>query len=662
MRFGSPQYLWLLLLGPLLAWFLWWGIRKRQRMVAAFIPPRLLGGLLLGVSWQRERWRAVVLVAAFALFVLALAQPQWGFSWQEVKVRGLDIVVAIDTSRSMLAEDLRPNRLARAKLAAMDIAREAKSDRLALVAFAGSGFLQVPLTIDDVVFRQGVDSLSIDTIPVGGSMLAEAIRAAATAFKEGENHRVLILLSDGEDNAEGALEEARRAAEAGLRIYTIGVGTPEGSRIPVQRAGGTVEYVVNDDGAPVVTKLNEDMMRQIASATEGGIYLPLRGARTLETLYHEVLAKLPKSEHQEKLVRQYKERFHWPLTAGILLILAEMFWPMFPGRRSLPGNMASAKPSAATAKATIALLLAACATLPAPAASSSQALREYNSGDYARSLRDYEALLRKKPGDARLHYNAGAAAYQKGDIETALKHLNEAAKAEDLALQQQAYYNRGNTRFNSGSNEQDPKRRSSEWKQALQDYESALKLNGKDADAIHNREFVKRMLQELQQQNPQSSDDQQKSEDQQNSSSDNKEDQKQQQQSSEQQPQQNQQQQQENSQNSEQQDAQQKQNPNADQQKASKQPEDSSQENQQKEKERSPAEKNPQEQQQQPPSAQGQTNQPPSSADSAAGEQRPGQMTPEQARRILDSQREGEKLMPASGKQQVPGRRNLKNW
>ena len=172
MSFANPQFLWLLLLvPPLLIGFLWWSAHARERLMTQFIQARLLPGLITGVSMTRQKIRAAGLVAAVCCLILALARPQWGFDWQEVTQRGLDIVVAIDTSKSMLAEDIAPNRLARAKLAALDLMQQAKSDRLGLVAFAGSAFLQCPLTIDDSAFRQSLDALDVNIIPEGGTAI-----------------------------------------------------------------------------------------------------------------------------------------------------------------------------------------------------------------------------------------------------------------------------------------------------------------------------------------------------------------------------------------------------------------------------------------------------------------------------------------------------------
>jgi Ca-activated chloride channel family protein len=320
--------LWLLLVVPpaLLAFF-WWAGRKRRQLLTQFIQARLLPSLTTGISLRRQRIRLGCLVLAVVCLILALARPQWGFDWEEIKQRGLDIVVAIDTSKSMLAEDIAPNRLTRAKLAALELMQLAKADRLGLVAFAGTAFLQCPLTIDDAAFRQSVQALDVNTIPQGGTALAAAIETAVAAYKEGENYKILVLFTDGEDHDSGALEAAQNAAKEGLRIFTVGIGTAEGEILRIKNAQGGSDYVRDEQGNVVKSHLNERLLQQIAGATEGGFYLPLRGAKAIDTLYDQGLAKLPKSEHQEKFVRQYHDRYHWPLAVAIVLLLVELLFP-----------------------------------------------------------------------------------------------------------------------------------------------------------------------------------------------------------------------------------------------------------------------------------------------------------------------------------------------
>src|SRR5437867_1832879 len=326
MRFAAPDLLWLLLgLMPSLTLFLWWAWRKKQKLISQFVQSRLLAVLTVGVSSFRQKLRMALLIAGAALLIVALARPQWGFNWEEARQRGLDIVVAIDTSRSMLATDIAPNRLTRAKLAALDLKQLARTDRLGLVAFAGTAFLQCPLSLDDEAFRQSVNALDVNIMPQGGTDLAEAVHAALTGFKENnDNYKVLVLFTDGEDHDSGALDAAKEAAKKGLRIFTVGVGTPNGELIQVTDDQGKKAFLKDAEGNVVKSRLNERLLQELAEAGNG-FYLPLSGAKAIEALYKDGLARLPKTESASKMVRRYTERFQWPLGLAIMVLLGEMF-------------------------------------------------------------------------------------------------------------------------------------------------------------------------------------------------------------------------------------------------------------------------------------------------------------------------------------------------
>jgi Ca-activated chloride channel family protein len=434
MNFANKELLWLLLVLPaVLVVFYWWSWRQRERLLSQFVEPRLLGGLLAGISPTRRKIRHALIVVAVTLIIIAAARPQWGYSLEEVNVKGLDIIVAIDTSKSMLAEDITPNRLARAKLAALDLLQLAKTDRLGLVAFAGGAFLQCPLTIDDTVFRQSLDTLDVNIIPQGGTALAEAISTARTAFKEGDNHQVLVIFSDGEDNDEGAVAAAQDAAKAGMKIFTVGVGTPDGEILRIKDAKGRTDYIRDNEGNAVKSRLNENLLREVASQTEGGFYIPLRGARAMNELYDKGLATLPKSESQEKTLKRFHEQYHWPLGAAILLLLIEILLPE--RKRTAESKVQSPKSKvAATATATVAMLLLATVAQ----ASSAGALKAYNAGNYTNALALYQQEITKHPEDLRLQFNAGDAAYRATNYEAAVTHFNATLPARDLKLQQKA--------------------------------------------------------------------------------------------------------------------------------------------------------------------------------------------------------------------------------
>jgi Ca-activated chloride channel family protein len=503
MQFEHPEILWLLLLAlPGLIAFFWWAAKTRRRLAAQFIAARLLPNLLAGFSPGRQKARAALLVAAMVLLLVALARPQIGFSWEEARSRGLDVVVAIDTSKSMLAADVAPNRLRRAQLAALDLKRLARTDRLGLVAFAGSAFLQCPLTLDDEVFRQSVEALDVNIIPVGGSALAEAIHAARGAFKEGnDNHKVLVLFSDGEDNDGSAAEAARAAGKDGLRIFTVGVGTPNGELLRTTDTQGRTEFIKDEDGNVVKSRLNEALLKEMAQEA-GGFYLNLAGANTMSTLYERGLAPLPKSDLASQRIKRHHERYQWLLGLVIVLLLVEMLLPERPSVKAVGDAAVAASVPAVGANGIAGKAVTLGFLLLAPEglwASAGNALRDYREGNFALAQTAYENLLLKKPGDARLHYNAGTAAFQGANYTTALLHFTAALTNADLTLQQRAYYNLGNTHFRLGEalEEGDFEGRQKRWEEALKTYQNAVALNTNDVDAAFNRQFVANKLQEL---------------------------------------------------------------------------------------------------------------------------------------------------------------------
>jgi Ca-activated chloride channel family protein len=497
MRFGAPQMLWVLAVtAPLLAWFLWWSWRRKQLAISQFVQSRLLAQLTVGISQLRQKARLVLLGLAVACVILALARPQWGFNWEEARQRGLDIVVAIDTSRSMLAEDIRPNRLKRAKLAALDLLKLARHDRLALVAFAGDAFLQCPLTLDEDAFRQSVNALDVGIIPQGGTALTAAIETALTAYKdEGDNFKILVLLTDGEDHENGAVEAAKKASAAGMQIFTVGVGTPNGELLRQTDENGAVSYIKDDQGNVVKSRLDEELLREIATAARGS-YLPLRAANAVETLYREELEPLPKKTISARLVQRFHERYQWPLGLAVALLLAEMFLPERKRVARTEAILEAPNAELRKAVAAVAVLLAPLALQASPGS----ALRQYESGQYRDAQKEFQKLLEKKPDDARLRYDAGAAAFRAGEFDEASKHFSEAANAPDLPLQQRAYYNLGDALYRSGEKTADAGRKAEQWQNAVKQFESAWKLDPQDADAKHNLEFVKKKLEELNQQ------------------------------------------------------------------------------------------------------------------------------------------------------------------
>jgi Ca-activated chloride channel family protein len=647
-RFAQPYFLWVMLLAiPALAGFFFWTWRIKQKLISQFVQSRLLANLTVGVSHKRQIFRLVLLVIAVTFVFLALARPQWGFAWEEAKQQGLDIIVAIDTSRSMLAEDVAPNRLTRAKLAALDLMRLAKTDRLGLVAFAGTAFLQAPLTLDEQAFRQSVESLDVGVIPQPGTSISDAIRTTVTAFEKGnDNHKVMVLFTDGEDHdidteTKAAVQEA---AKAGLQIFTIGVGTPKGELIRVKDDQGQLVFVKDDEGNVVKSQLNENLLREIATTTKGS-YLPLQGANPMDVLYQQALSRIPKSESMTKLTRVFEERYHWPLVIAMALLIVEVF---LPERRRVRRELAT-KAAMPEAAAIAAVLLIALAPL-AVTASPSSAYRQYNQGKFDDSMKEYERLAEQTTNDYRLHYNAGTAAYRAKELKSAVDHFSQALNspeiASDLKAQQQSFYNLGNTLYELGVPMSDQKKQEEMWQHSIESYDHALQLNPQDPDAKNNIEFVKKRLQELKQQQQQQK---------QQQGDKNKDDQKDQQQ---------------------QQDAQQNQKDKNGKDQQQQQAKDEQQKKDQQAKKDEQQKKDQEQQQQQ---AQGKKDEkkdkgtPQTASDDKRGKEPEssdeaqayyGRMSPQQARQLLDADRDDEKALAFSpeNKPKPQGNRKLKDW
>lgn len=460
--------------------------RRRDADLARLIHPRFRQRLTEGFSPRlRNMKRGLWLLAVWLAFA-AIARPQLGYEWREVKRKGIDILFAVDTSRSMLAEDLTPNRLERARLGILDFVARLESDRVGLIPFAGSAFALCPLTLDYDAFRESLNALHTDLIPRQGTDLASAIKESERLFDEnGNNHRVLVLLTDGEDLQGDVIDTAKAAAEKGMAIYTVGVGSPEGATIPVRFRNGRTDYVRDETGQVVKTTLDETTLRQIAEATKA-LYAPLgRGAEGLDTIYQERLRLVPKSELNQRMERIPLERFEWPLGAAILLLLLDFF---IGDRRRVRAGIEQVGSSGLAGRATSVLMFCVAAA----GVSESRATET----------------------DARVIYNQGTEAYAGGDFTKATESLKSSLRTQDLKVQQLAYYNLGNSLYRAGQGtlEKSPKETIKSWEESIKAYEDALSLNGADEDAEYNKALVKRKLEELKKQQNESKDESKDSE------------------------------------------------------------------------------------------------------------------------------------------------------
>ena len=457
MTFEDPVWLRItpilvLLFGVVLAY----GFRRRDALLGRFAASRLLDQLTEKASLTRAWIKAGCILLAVLAIGIAHARPQLGVEWSKRKARGLDIVFILDSSKSMLATDLRPTRLDRAKLAIIDLVERLEGDRIGLIAFAGQAFLQTPPTLDYSAFHESLDAIDPGIMTSGGSDLGNAIDEATKAFPSQNNVKVVVLLTDGEDLSGNAATEAAAAHENGIQVFTIGIGTPEGEYLRIRNEQGIEEFVRDSSGQPVLSKLDEDTLLAIADAT-GGIYSRL-SSDSLDQLYNSVIARLPREERESELQEIGIERFQWTLAFALVFLVFDM---LIRRRRS-------------AAIHTSILTLAALTLSP----TDTVAKAEFNPDPYS-------------------NYNAAYRALTQGDFETAQAgYENALSSTNDLNLQRDALYNlahatyqQGHTSYESG----DPQAALVQVKKAEALFQSAQEIDTSDTSIQADIEQVSRV-------------------------------------------------------------------------------------------------------------------------------------------------------------------------
>ncbi len=342
MTFANPLLLMVMIIPLGIGVFFYWSHRRYHLDLTKFAANQLLTRIA-GDHAAKFRWQWLFRGLALFFLALAITGPQWGYQWQEVKQRGLEIVFALDTSKSMLAADIKPSRLERAKLAIKDFLTQVQSDKVGLVAFSGASFLQCPLTMDYNAFGIALDALDTQSIPQGGTAIGAAIQTAVQAFQSGSaGSKVLIIISDGENHDGDPVNLAKAAAKNGITVCTIGIGNPTGELIAIKDAHGNPSYLKDRSGNVVKTALNEAMLREVATAGNG-VYVRGEGVSLgLETLLQQKLAGLNRGELSSRWQKRYIDRYQIPLLIGLFCLFFEYLvgiaWlrPNWPWRQPRP--------------------------------------------------------------------------------------------------------------------------------------------------------------------------------------------------------------------------------------------------------------------------------------------------------------------------------------
>jgi Ca-activated chloride channel homolog len=326
MQFFYPHWLQALWLVLAVGLFFAFTRARKKKMLARFAHWSSLADLARTHSSQKERIKQLLLLLVLLILVLTLAQPQWGDIKREVKRKGVEIIFLIDTSLSMLAEDVGPNRLERAKFEMKSFLKELEGDRVGIVSFAGAGFVQSPLTLDYDAFLLFANSIQVGYIPDAGTSLSQAIRTAVRSFPDSQKkHQVVILMSDGE-HQDGDVEAAIEVAQEGqVRIYTIGFATPDGAPIPLrsEETGKISGYKKDRAGEIVITKLNDRLLERIAEET-GGLYSPTTADEREIGWFYEHMQDLDEKEFKERLVVEREDHFQIFLAIALILLSLEM--------------------------------------------------------------------------------------------------------------------------------------------------------------------------------------------------------------------------------------------------------------------------------------------------------------------------------------------------
>ncbi len=435
----------------------------------------------------RRNLRLGLLLLGAAAAITAAARPQWTEAIDPTTGRGRDVIIAVDVSRSMLADDLPPSRIKRAQMVAEDLVRQLHSDRIGLVAFAGSAFLQAPVTADHASVLVAMQELSPELIPLPGTNISAALRCASEAFDHSEaGQRALVLITDGEELEEDAIALAKELS-AKMRIFTVGVGSAEGSVLSVPAPNGGVEYIKDASGDVVRSKLDESRLREIAQAG-GGFYTKLvSGPAEVRHIIEAGISLMDEHELQLEGRTITAEGYQWPLAAGLLMLTV--------GFLLGEGRSGSAPASRNAAPALLLVLgFTLCAVTPA-AAAGENGKAFYSAGQYGLAQEAFQSDFSANPQSAERAFNLGAAAYKNQKWAEAIDAFGKALQTSDKILRSRAEYNFANTlvqQARQGRRGQD----TNTLHQAIDHYEESLRADPQFADAQANLEVVKKLLQQ----------------------------------------------------------------------------------------------------------------------------------------------------------------------
>ncbi|MBP8976377.1 MAG: VWA domain-containing protein [Bacteroidetes bacterium] len=519
LRFSHPEYLWFLFLVPIGAIGFYFFNRWQQQKLNTFISKTIFPLLVPEFSKGKRYLKQALLLLTLACLILTVANPLVGTRLEEVKREGIDLFVTLDVSLSMKAEDIRPNRLEKAKRDVSELLKKLSGDRVGLIVFAGDAFVQFPLTSDYAAADLFLSAIDVDAVPVPGTQIGQAIELALSSFiKESPAQKAIIVVSDGENTEGDFMSAAEDAKRAGVRIYSVGMGTLEGGPIPLYDANGNrADYKRDRNGSIVLSKLDETALRRIAESTGGSYYRATSAGNEIEDIFKEINS-LQKAEFGTKQVSGFESRYQYPLACAIFFLLIEL---MVSERRSkLLNRIKRLLPGV------VSLLLIFVYTASGQTVRShvKEGNRAYKEKRYIDAEVAYKKALEKDPKSSAALYDAGNAYYKEQRYDEALQHY---AQAEQLMTSNDqradAWYNIGNTLYQGNK-----------YQEAVKAYQQSLRYRPGDQDALYNLQMALEKLK--QQKNDQQNKQQQKQQNQQQQNKNQQNQQQNQQQKQQQQP------------------------------------------------------------------------------------------------------------------------------
>jgi len=493
LKFEYPEYLWFLILVPAIgAAFFFLNLRRTEQL-RKFIGDNLITQLAPEASLAMRMIKQLLVLLTLACLILAIANPQVGTRLEEVKREGIDLFVALDVSLSMKSEDIRPSRLEKAKRDISELLRKLIGDRVGMIVFAGDAFVQFPLTADYAAADLFLSAIDVDAVPIPGTMIGSAVEVALKSFsKDVPTQKAIVIVSDGENtegDVMGAVEDAKKA---GVRIYSVGMGTTDGGPIPINNQNGErIDYKRDRSGSIVLSKLDETMLQQIASITGGTYHRATSGGNEIDDIFDE-LCSLEKVEFGTKQVTGYETRYQYPLTAAILFLILEL---MLSARR---GKLVARLKKLLPITAAIIFFAVFSESSMAQTIRShiSEGNRVYEKGRYTDAEVEYKKALEKNPKSKEAQFNLGNSYYKQQRFDEALREYGSSGAVmkspEERAV---AYYNLGNSLYSSNK-----------FQEAVEAYKRSLKLNPNDDDARYNLQMAREKLKQQEQQKQQKQD------------------------------------------------------------------------------------------------------------------------------------------------------------